>query len=237
MTDEQLIAESIIKRGVDATTVFRFVKLLSTDFSKWAAYETGVIDDEGNTLKKSKDRKTPEEKSSFTMFHRLVRNIKRLVAKVPFGKTLLGNFAAALFLIREYAENPYGENLEERFNQYMEENKDFLNESFFVYYDQITGLSESTTTGAVQGYDKPLGTKDDEEEEHFMGSRVFRVPSESYMKSRFGKVKKYGKYSMYVGSDETGLKIREYGRKCPKKGIILKDDTTGCMLWLRKPGS
>ena len=236
MTDEQLIRESILKRGIDATTVFRFVKLLSTPFQRWPAYKTGVIDKDGNTIKSASERVTPQEKSSFTMFHRLVRNVKKLVTKLPAGRSFLVNFAAALFLIREYKENPYGHDLQERFEDFWENNREFINEAYFEYNSQLLSEEVGTTTTAVQIVDKPMKKKkdDDELEEYFMGSRVFSVNTESFMKSRYGK-KKYTKYERYVGSDENGMKIREYGRSNPKSGIILKDSTTGTMLFLRRP--
>ena len=236
-TDEQLIKESILLRGVDSATVFRFVKLIATPFNKWPAYKQGVIDADGNTLKKAKERTTSAEKSSFTMFHRLVRNIKKMISSLPFGRSVLVNFAAALFLIREYKENPYGENLQERFEEFWNLNKDFLNEAYFVYNNQLLREEVGTTTTAVQTYDKPIQKKDDDdEEEYFMNSRVFKVNTEQYMKSRYGKPK-YTKYEKYVGSDERGMRIREYGRRNKKSGIILKDETTGAMLWLRKPST
>lgn len=233
MRDELLISEGLVKRAVDASTVFRFVKLLSTPFNQWPAYKTGVIDEEGNTIKRKADRKTEEEKSSFTMFHRLVRNIKRLISKVPFGNSVLANFAAALFLIREYQENPRGEKLQERFEGFWNDNKEFINESYHVYQNQLLSEEVAMSTGAVQVYDKPIANDD---EEHFMGSRVFPVDTDRFMKSRYGK-KKFTRYERYVGSDDIGLKIRDYGRSYPKRGIILKDSKNGTMLWLRKPNT
>jgi hypothetical protein len=65
------------------------------------AFDLGVIDDQGKTLKKAADRKTPQEKSAYTVFHRLVFNVKRLLNKLPFGKSKLASYASALFLIKE----------------------------------------------------------------------------------------------------------------------------------------
>ena len=48
-----------------------------------------------------------DEKNSFTLFHRFVRNIKRIIGFIPFGKTIIGSLAASLFLIRKYQEHPY----------------------------------------------------------------------------------------------------------------------------------
>mgnify|MGYP001189683141 CR=1 FL=1 len=90
-----LVRESL-KAVADFAYAIRFLKLLVTPFEKTDAFKYGVIDDKGNVLKKGTKRKTKEEKNSFTVFHRLVFNLKKII---PFGK--LGSYASALFLIRE----------------------------------------------------------------------------------------------------------------------------------------
>lgn len=89
----------IISRTGDLFYAFRFLKLLVTPWDKMVAYELGIIDENGKVLKKK--RTTPEEKAAYTVFHRLVFNIKRLLGKLPFGKTKLATYASALFLIKE----------------------------------------------------------------------------------------------------------------------------------------
>lgn len=90
---------SLLQRGADTFYAFRFLKLLVTPWRDTEAFKIGVIDENGTRLKKPT---TPEEKSAYTYFHRLVFNIKRLMEKVPFGKTRLASFAAALYLIKEH---------------------------------------------------------------------------------------------------------------------------------------
>lgn len=92
---------SIISRTGDLFYAYRFIKLLVTDWNKTEAYNLGIIDDEGRVLKKTRELITSEEKAAYTVFHRLVFNIKRLLNKLPFGKTKLASWATALFLIRE----------------------------------------------------------------------------------------------------------------------------------------
>jgi len=89
---------SLIQRGVDTFYAYRFLKLLITKWTDTDAYKTGVIDANGARLKKPM---TSEEKASYTYFHRLVFNVKRLMEKIPFGRTRLASFAAALYLIKE----------------------------------------------------------------------------------------------------------------------------------------
>ena len=90
---------SIISRAGDLFYAFRFLKLLITPWEETEAYKLGILDKEGTVIKK--DRTTAEEKSAYTVFHRLVFNVKRLLNKLPFGKTKLASWATALFLIKE----------------------------------------------------------------------------------------------------------------------------------------
>ena len=92
----------IISRAGDLFYAFRFLKLLVTPFEKTEAFKLGIIDKDGKVLKKSAERNQPEEKSAYTVFHRLVFNIKRLLGKVPGGKSVVARYGAALFLIKEH---------------------------------------------------------------------------------------------------------------------------------------
>ena len=91
----------IISRTGDLFYAYRFIKLLVTPWEKTEAYKLGILDDDGKMLKKARELKTDDEKSAYTVFHRLVFNIKRLLNKLPFGKTKLASWATALFLIKE----------------------------------------------------------------------------------------------------------------------------------------
>lgn len=72
-------------------------------------------------------------------------------------------------------------------------------------------------------------------EETFAGYEVFEVDSDTFQRSRLGK-KKHDRYRTYVGTSQMGEAIRQYGRKQGHKGIILRDQTTGAMMFLRRPG-
>lgn len=93
---------AILQRGADLFYTFRFIKLLITKWENTDAYKLGIIDINGNPLKKVSTLTTSDEKSSYTMFHRLVYNLKRLLNKIPLvGKTTLASWAAAIWLIKE----------------------------------------------------------------------------------------------------------------------------------------
>lgn len=77
---------------------YQFLKRLTTPFSETEAFKFGLIDDSG---KKLKSPNTPNEHAAWGYFDRLVFNLKKLISVVPFGKTKLASYAAALFMIRE----------------------------------------------------------------------------------------------------------------------------------------
>ena len=94
----------MVKGVVDTVFVFRFVRMLVMRWKDTDAYKYGIIDEDGKVLRKANTLKDTVEKNAYTPFVRLVFNIKRLLEKLPFGKTKLGSFAAALFLIKEQAD-------------------------------------------------------------------------------------------------------------------------------------
>ena len=88
----------VISRAGDLVYTFRFLKLLVTPFEKTNAYKLGLIDDKGKKLRKPENT---EEKSAYNPFHRIVFNIKKLLAKVPGGSSRIASYASALYLIKE----------------------------------------------------------------------------------------------------------------------------------------
>ena len=90
--------------------------MLTTDFKKTPAYKFGFIDKDGNRIKflpdpKNKNQMLPnnpitkDEKNSLTPLHRLVFNLKKIIEKVPFGKSAFASYAVALLLLKEKQVN------------------------------------------------------------------------------------------------------------------------------------
>jgi len=81
--------------------------MLVTPFNKFKAYDLGIIDEKGKSLKKMKEVKGSDRKH-YTMLHRFVFNLKRILQKVGLGSRL-GSFAVALALLikedKSYAEH------------------------------------------------------------------------------------------------------------------------------------
>jgi hypothetical protein len=89
----------ILTRAADLAYTFRFLKLLVTKFEDTNAYKMGLIDEKGKRT--NEPNNTSEKKSAYTPFHRLVFNIKRLIAVAPGGSSKLASYASALYLLKE----------------------------------------------------------------------------------------------------------------------------------------
>ena len=86
-----------MSRAIDLIITYRVVKMLVTPFTKFKAYELGIIDEKGKVLRKFKEVKGSERKH-YTMLHRFVFNLKRILKKVGLGSRL-GSFGVALALL------------------------------------------------------------------------------------------------------------------------------------------
>jgi len=95
-------------RGIDFLITYRVVKLLVTPFEKQEAFQYGIIDKDGKTLRKYKTLKLEKERKAYTLLHRFVFNLKRILKRVGLGSKL-GSFAVALALLikedKSYAQH------------------------------------------------------------------------------------------------------------------------------------
>ena len=127
---------ALASKALDLFIAYKLLQLMATPFEKTKAFELGIIDKKGMILKKRRHLKTAEEKKAYpSIFYTMAWKIKRLLAKVPFGGTVLGSFAAALWLLKEDVKDRIeNKNLiEETFMKYLKDNgyniSDMLNES------------------------------------------------------------------------------------------------------------
>lgn len=86
---------------LDLVFTYQFLRRLATPFEQWEAFRLGIIDKDGNVLRKRKTLTTPEEVSAWGYFDRMVANLKKLIGKVPGGKSKIASYAAALLLLKE----------------------------------------------------------------------------------------------------------------------------------------
>ena len=107
----------LFSQATDLYAALRFLRLLTTRWEDTNAFKVGIIDADGKQLIKGRDV-PPEHKKYYTLFHRLVFNIKRLLQKVPIvGKSILLNYASALLLLKEHL----GIESDEEFKQILDE--------------------------------------------------------------------------------------------------------------------
>jgi len=144
-------------RVIDTLIVFRILKMLTTPFNKMQAYKFGFIDERGNRIKyipnpdnpNVKERNDPittEEKNSLTPLHRLVFNLKRIIEKVPFGKSAFASYAVALLLLKEETDldDRQAEELYEKFYRHLKDQEKLEPEQIEEAIS-VTTLNEGVT--------------------------------------------------------------------------------------------
>lgn len=142
---------------IDLFLVYSFIKRLVTPFDQWPAFKLGIIDKDGNILRKKRDLRTIEERNAFGIYDTMVLKLKKLLAKTPGGQSRIASYAAALWLIREHDEIERNgeylseEDLESKFNQYLHYTTESLdvNKKFEIMIED--GIVNSAGGGAIAG--------------------------------------------------------------------------------------
>jgi len=172
-------------RAIDLFVTYRFIKLLVTPFDKTPAYKLGIIDKEGQrVVEKTVSRgmqptqlKTDEEKSAYTVLHKLVFNIKKIFGKVPGLRTKLGTYAAALFLLKdtfkEHVEDP--DIFEKEFMKYLKEEGYEIDNTIS---EEVIGFGEVLPKGEYTLVNDILNTEE-EELQAKVGDKVVAYDDES----------------------------------------------------------
>jgi|TARA_R100001129_G_C5251097_1_gene228357 hypothetical protein len=178
--------------AIDAFITFRFLKLLVTPFNKTEAFKLGIINERGKVLRKYKTLERTEERQAYTILHRLVFNVKKLIEKVPGGKSRLASYAAALFLIKEHVAEYHdsdGQVLEKEFYKYLKDN-DLIEEEDGQIREEIAfgdkllkGTYKLVQNVGTDEEDKIIGRKGDKvtvfadqvAKDNVMGQDVFEV--------------------------------------------------------------
>jgi len=91
---------------VDTYITYRIVTTLVKPWKEQEAYEYGIINEKGKVLRRYRELKDRKEKESYTVLIRFIFNLKRMMEKIPGGKSKIGSYAvAALVFLREDAQN------------------------------------------------------------------------------------------------------------------------------------
>ena len=179
-------------RAIDLFVTYRFIKLLVTPFDKTPAFKLGIIDKDGNrVMEKTVARgmqptqlNTSEEKSAYTILHKLVFNIKKIFAKVPGLRTKVGTYAAALFLLKdtfkESVDDP--DVFEKEFMKYLKEQGYEIDDSIS---EEVIGFGEVLPKGEYVLVNDILN-KEEEELTAKKGDKVIAFQDEAPIDSVLG---------------------------------------------------
>jgi hypothetical protein len=181
--------EYLNESAIDVFFAYSFIKKLATEYIKTDAFKTGVIDKDGKILIPS-NKRNKEQKAAFTVFDRLVWNIRTMIQKyVPFGGTRLARYSTALFLLKEHklssidnfkiVENVFLDYLKEVNGEYFvlnEETKQLTETQMIPQHNTAYKLNEDLITS---GETIPKGDTviflDEEPYDEIMGTQIWRA--------------------------------------------------------------
>ena len=223
-----------MSRLVDNLITLRMLRLFTVKYEETDAYRLGIINDKGEQLIKMRNFVRREQSDAYTLLHRLVFRLRGLIEKIPFVKSRLANYAAALILIREKIVK------EEEFF----ETDDVLLEKldhaehrpgFYLAEQEIRKHWEDAAANATGS--AVAGTGEDSDtvvvKKKKRKTAVFRVTPEVFKRFSKGK-KKFERWSKYLNTeDEAEASIYSFARKNPDGMIILQCDETGAQKGIR----
>jgi hypothetical protein len=127
-----------MSRFVDALITYRILRLLTTPFDQQDAFRLGLIDKHGNRLKRENQLNTTEEQEAYSLLHRMVFRLKRIIEKVPMDNKNFLSFATAVALVREGIEY----------------DDEILEEVFYMTQERqdVKDLAEELESGKIQSF-------------------------------------------------------------------------------------
>ena len=151
---------------VDSIIAYRILKMLVTPFQETEAYKRGIIDDKGKELRKMRDLNKVEDRDAYTILHRLVYRVKRIIERVPIENKKLVSYAAALALIREQLDHEeeypdielrFNAKLAEALEQEIDLVHDFLHEKQLFTFKQFTEEAPAVNSAVTASGTSPAG--------------------------------------------------------------------------------
>ena len=180
-------------RAIDLLITYRVIKMLVTPFEKTDDYKYGIIDKNGKVLRKNKTLTVAKEKDSYTILHRFVFNLKRLINLIPGGKSKLGTYAAALGLLLKEQKDINAVELEKVLYKHLRENDlikldddlredvefDFLPKGRFIIIDDLEDLNGEKTANVG---DVVYTTENQKPFDNYFGVNLYHVINEDTQK-------------------------------------------------------
>jgi len=179
-------------RAIDLLISYRVIKLLVTPWKEQEAYKYGIIDDNGKVLRTAKDLRTTKEKESYTLLHRFVFNLKRILQRVGLGSKI-GNYAAALGLLLKEQKELNAVEIERSLYKYLVDNKliayeddlkesvgfDYLPEGRYTVIDDLQDLENNSAAEVGDIVSVPVDTKPFD---NYFGVNLYNVVNEDTQK-------------------------------------------------------
>ena len=175
---------------VDSIIAFRVLHMLVQNFEDTPAYRLGIIDKTGKELKRMRDLNTVELRDAYTLLHRLIFRLKRIINKVPIENKKLVSLAAAYSLIKEeLANGKESIDLEEKFlkrldadlttemqelTEAMDKNKILSFRQFSEDAGAVAPANNAAATAGVAGLDKDVPVSKKAQKKWSSSNMMFR---------------------------------------------------------------
>lgn len=196
--------KQLLKANIyDRYLAYSIVKELILDWEFTKAYKVGLVDKQGNKLKR-RDELSPSDKKQFTMFDNVITNIKRIILR--YHRISLYSWAHALRLIREDINAGEEGNMDVYIRAITE----------MVMHEQT--LLEEMGAGAVSGSAPSVTTASTGVQDHIV---VKHKTGAIFRRGPKKKKKKNGKVTEEYVSD---WHIQQYAKQNPTHYIIVQED-------------
>ena len=174
---------------VDSIIAFRILHMLVQNFEDTPAFKLGIIDKTGKELIPMRNLNTVEKRDAYTLLHRLVFRLKRIINKVPIENKKIASLAAAYALIKEdLAKGKESINLEEKFLKKLDEDlameiNEAMDKNKILSFKQFTEemgagvvapANNAAATGGVAGLDKDVPVSKKAQKKWTSSNQMFR---------------------------------------------------------------
>lgn len=129
-------------------------------------------------------------------------------------------------------EQPYRKGLFQKMTEF--KNRELADSEDDLEEELATNVAGGDPNPNIAGFDQPPVMKR-KCLDKFAGSKVFEVDGETFSKSIQGKPK-FARFKNFMSLEDfpnVGEEIREYSRKNPRENIVLKNKSTGHMVYLK----
>ena len=176
-------------RAIDLMITYRVIKMLVTPFEKQEAFKLGIIDSKGKVLRKHKTLTTAKEKNSYTLLHRFVFNLKRIMNAIPGVKSKIGTYAVALGMLLREDKNIPSAPIEKQLYKFLKKEGylildddikedvgfDYLPKGKYTMVDRLEDLEGNETANVG---DIVYTTNDSKPTDTYLGTHLYDVINE-----------------------------------------------------------